>query len=58
MTKEKYNGLFICNINSRIYKINLAIFSFYFYRKGIDFLTKMFTTTGDKIISETQLNKV
>lgn len=39
-------------------KINLVIFSLCFYRRGIDFLNKVLTAIGNKLITKVQLNKV
>jgi len=37
---------------------NLGTLYLYFYRRGVDFLTKMLTAIGNKVITEIQLNKV
>lgn len=41
-----------------MFKLNLVIFFLCFCRRGIDFLNKVLTAIGNKIITEVQLNKV
>jgi len=50
--------LFICNEFLYLQNKSWNILFLHFYRRGIDFLTKMLTAVGNKIIMETQLNKI